>query len=555
MLHAYPHSTQPILGTLVSFQALISIFLKAPLLCIFSFALAGIFVLAVLWVVVVQIQRTLPFITSITGSIVQAIALNPYISAWSKHHPVIAKLIANRLNNKSVFGLTATVMGALFLYLLFVYIGTTLEFMKSGSAIQIDQQLANLLYAYRDIHIVHLFTYITTLGDWKTIAVLCVGALAALSVRQHWALAAGLASALVGDVLSVTLLKNIFHRPRPELAYFIESSGSFPSGHAAISIAFFGMIFYILWRLRVLSAKVAAPLAVLFAFLIGASRLYLIEHYLSDVLNGYIVGALWLLIGISLSEVWQVKSKTAVNIQVVSPMRNGIAIAAIMLSLFGALYFSVSYQKPKNVPFSQHEKEIIADIPSLFSMGKAPPMTETIMGESQEPINLIIVTKSRASLINAMAIAGWTVAQKPGFCTLLHAGFRAWSNSEDVSAPVTPYFWNKQPNFIGFEKPTKDKTLRKRHHVRFWITSFETPNGQAIFIGTASFDDGLKWGITHRIDPNIDAERNFIARELVADGLVESTERFVTTPPILGHNFTGDAFFTDGKVVLLSLKK
>ncbi len=67
---------------------------------------------------------------------------------------------------------------------------------------------------------------------------------------------------------------------------------------------------YVVWRAGRLRAETALLLAGLMAFAIGFSRIYLIEHYLSDVLNGWLVGALWLTVGIAISE-WRLSQTSA----------------------------------------------------------------------------------------------------------------------------------------------------------------------------------------------------------------------------------------------------
>ena len=44
-------------------------------------------------------------------------------------------------------------------------------------------------------------------------------------------------------------------------------------------------------------------------------------------------------------------------------------------------------------------------------------------------------------------------------------------------------------------------TRRQRHHARFWDSGYRTAQAQVIYVGTASYDNGLKWGVTHSIDP------------------------------------------------------
>lgn len=105
-----------------------------------------------------------------------------------------------------------------------------------------------------------------------------------------------------GSVVSVYILKYAIHRPRPIGGMIEETSFSFPSAHTVIAIFFYTFIAYLFWRGN--SNKTIKFLAFSFAtvliILIGFSRLYLGVHFLSDVLAGYLLGAVWLFLGIKL---------------------------------------------------------------------------------------------------------------------------------------------------------------------------------------------------------------------------------------------------------------
>ncbi|MDE3016951.1 MAG: phosphatase PAP2 family protein [Pseudomonadota bacterium] len=97
--------------------------------------------------------------------------------------------------------------------------------------------------------------------------------------------------------VSIVILKFLTDRVRPAGASLLhETSTSFPSGHAALSLFFFGFLAYLLSR-RVRKKRYgvlvfAAGLAI--AGLIGASRIYLNVHWLSDVLGGFALAAAFL---------------------------------------------------------------------------------------------------------------------------------------------------------------------------------------------------------------------------------------------------------------------
>lgn len=517
------------------------------------FALVAAVLLGVLWYLVLRVERTLPFVFSILRSILRAVAENPEVHAWAARHPRLARFIAERLDTRRFGGLSATLLAGIFTYVLFIWAGTVFDFLMADPIVATDQRLARLMHAFWSPPLLGVFAHVTALGDWKIVAVLAAGSLGALALRRQFGLALGLAVALGGDVVSVALLKVIFHRPRPPLAYFIETSGSFPSGHAAISVAFYGMLAYIVWRRNWLGPLSAALLGATVAFAIGLSRIYLIEHYLSDVLNGYLVGTMWLVIGIAVAEWWR-QSRPARPHPAPTPLAKVAPAVMIAVALLGVAGLDAAYTKPRNTPLLTTARQTVRDIPALFTSGKAPATTESIAGTPLEPVSLIVIAPNVADFEAAMKSAGWIEAQKPGFRALAEAAWAAITNREDATAPVTPYFWNGLPNELAFQKPTAAKSVRKRHHARFWTTGFVTASGARIFIGSASFDDGIDWSGLHHIDPNIDAERDTLLADLKKAGAVRSLRLFQLSTPHLGQDVAGDPWFTDGKAAIVTLK-
>jgi undecaprenyl-diphosphatase len=103
--------------------------------------------------------------------------------------------------------------------------------------------------------------------------------------------------AMIGGETLETVLKLAFHRVRPEAFFGIAEpvTYSFPSGHAIMSLVFYGTAAVLLTAGATAARKTAAgALTALFVAAIGFSRIYLGVHYPSDVAAGYAAGLGWL---------------------------------------------------------------------------------------------------------------------------------------------------------------------------------------------------------------------------------------------------------------------
>lgn len=105
----------------------------------------------------------------------------------------------------------------------------------------------------------------------------------------------------LSSYIVMALLKIYFNRPRPDDPVYQAAAGfSFPSGHAMSAVTFYGLLIYIVWR-NVESTFSKWLLTILLAFvilLIGFSRIYLRVHYASDVLAGFSLGLVWLVLSL-----------------------------------------------------------------------------------------------------------------------------------------------------------------------------------------------------------------------------------------------------------------
>lgn len=155
--------------------------------------------------------------------------------------------------------------------------------------------------------------FITELGPvWflTTMSVICI-LIIWLGKRDIWAISFFII-AVGGGGLLIRMLKYIYQRERPSINSEIDAIGySFPSGHGMGSLIFYGFLTYIiLGTIKSKAIKWSTVILVsILLLLIGLSRVYLGAHYPSDVVAGYLAGAVWLMINIIALEWLKIQSQ------------------------------------------------------------------------------------------------------------------------------------------------------------------------------------------------------------------------------------------------------
>ena len=100
-------------------------------------------------------------------------------------------------------------------------------------------------------------------------------------------------------------LKDLFRRPRPLLTHLDSAGGfSFPSGHTLGAFTFFGILIYLTWKSRYpFAVKLLLFIgSLLFATLVGLSRIYLHVHFATDVLGSICIAIIWFMLYIIYAE-------------------------------------------------------------------------------------------------------------------------------------------------------------------------------------------------------------------------------------------------------------
>lgn len=182
---------------------------------------------------------------------------------------------------------------------------------------EFDTAVFDILAAFIKPGITDFMLFMSVIGNYQVMIVANILLTAYfLFVRRHKWYSIKIPAIALSGVLLMSVLKLIFNRPRPLIPLMEPARGlSFPSGHAMMSVTFFGLIIYFINRQSIHPAlkSLLITLLILFIFAIGFSRIYLRVHYASDVLAGFCMGVIWLTIALRLLDRIEEYSKAKVD--------------------------------------------------------------------------------------------------------------------------------------------------------------------------------------------------------------------------------------------------
>ncbi|HUA84292.1 MAG TPA: LssY C-terminal domain-containing protein [Bryobacteraceae bacterium] len=191
-------------------------------------------------------------------------------------------------------------------------------------------------------------------------------------------------------------------------------------------------------------------------------------------------------------------------------------------------------------------------------VAEMPYRTMSRSGKPSDLINMIFIG-TRQEIEDAFTAAGWTVPS-PATLRARFVGARAVVEGLGYpTAPISNQTLNDRPPDLAWQKNLND--VAKRHHVRIWKQS-QTWEGREIWVGAATHDVDYAYlrhgssGVTHRIEQDIDRERDKIAYDLQftsCTSLVDWWDR--PGAPLEARNATGDPMSTDGRLAVVRMNE
>jgi hypothetical protein len=172
-------------------------------------------------------------------------------------------------------------------------------------------------------------------------------------------------------------------------------------------------------------------------------------------------------------------------------------------------------------------------------------------------INFLLIG-SEDAMQKVFIAAGWVKVDADVRGTVLHAIIESISKESYLTMPMSPLYLFGRPQDYGWAHAEPIKVAASRNHLRIWKAPFDV-DGQTLWIGAATHDIGFDRdqrndGITHKIDPDIDLEREYVEKTLTATGLIAEVAHALPTNALKeAKTATGGSFHSDGRVLILKL--
>ncbi|WP_164507329.1 phosphatase PAP2 family protein [Companilactobacillus furfuricola] len=162
-----------------------------------------------------------------------------------------------------------------------------------------DDFFIDILYQNHSQALLAKVRFLTNIGGTFWTIMISVAIVILLIIKKYYYAAIFLASNKLIVVTLNTIIKDLIRRPRPDHHHFVfESSLSYPSGHSSSALSLYIPLLIICWFIfkKIASRILFSTLATLIIITIGVSRIYLGVHYPSDIVGGYLLALIVLIL-------------------------------------------------------------------------------------------------------------------------------------------------------------------------------------------------------------------------------------------------------------------
>ena len=179
-------------------------------------------------------------------------------------------------------------------------------------------------------------------------------------------------------------------------------------------------------------------------------------------------------------------------------------------------------------------------------------------GNLGDMVNFLIVG-NQEQVQAALQTADWHLADVDSKEAGLKAIMNAYEKKEYLEMPMSQLYLFDRTQDFGYEQAQAYAVVASRHHFRLWKAPFTWKN-ETVWVGAATHDVGFEKDVrtgklTHKIDPEVDLERENIAQGLEKSGQLRSMTYYLPPNPVQeAKNASGGGYHSDGRIVVFMVK-
>jgi len=194
---------------------------------------------------------------------------------------------------------------------------------------------------------------------------------------------------------------------------------------------------------------------------------------------------------------------------------------------------------------------------TLDLLASIPRRISDKQGNPGDMVNILIVG-TKEQVLHAFSTAGWVRVDSDVQSTVIAGLIDTIQKKDYLTMPMSTLYLFNRPQDYGFAHAEPVRVAMSRNHLRAWQSSHAI-GGRPVWCIAATHDIGFERdernnGVTHKIDPEIDKEREYVNDTLSGTGLVIAREHIAPPDPLTeARTATGGTFRSDGRILVLVL--
>ena len=199
-------------------------------------------------------------------------------------------------------------------------------------------------------------------------------------------------------------------------------------------------------------------------------------------------------------------------------------------------------------------------VPSITAvlLRKIPRRVSDPQGNLGDMVNILLVG-TQEQVLQVFARAAWVQVDRSVQDAVMNAVIDSLEKKDYLTLPMSTLYLFDRPQDYGFAHAEPVRVAMSRNHLRLWKSPYQL-DGRPLWCVAATHDIGFERdernnGVTHKIDPAIDGEREYVNDTLSRTGLVVQRTHVTPADPVTtAGTATGGSFHSDGRILVLVLK-